>query len=304
MTTGVDLIGEALPNWIIAVSSALTLIAAVGAGVYAARAAHWTKEQAKTGAEQVEISRRNLRLAEGEALTAQAEAERRAEESRRQLEEAAAARRREEERRLDALIPSIFASALPGVTVDSNRIGIYFRRGTDNWEQLTEPLEFTSEDRDLAFLQVLYIRLRNLGSVPARIDFTDTYGGELTFNGELIESGTPLYVLPDNVPIDVSWSRRVSAMAFADTADHVRPEHVLFRPEFLVRDVGMNVGDTYRMSGVVADVRRDGSRLIAHPSASGWSDRAAVPVERVYERLVAADLAEAEAASADGSIVD
>src|SRR5665647_3975497 len=59
-------------DWIAASTGVLTVGAAVVAGLYARRAAHWTKQQAEATADQVELARAALVVAEQDAKDAHA----------------------------------------------------------------------------------------------------------------------------------------------------------------------------------------------------------------------------------------
>jgi hypothetical protein len=66
----VDIAWEGIPNWVVAVSSFLTLGAAIFAGVFAGRAAHWTKAQAEASQRQVDLAHEALTVAQQDSEVA------------------------------------------------------------------------------------------------------------------------------------------------------------------------------------------------------------------------------------------
>ncbi|WP_369371736.1 hypothetical protein AB1046_00020 [Promicromonospora sp. Populi] len=95
-----EALNPTVTDWINAVSGALTFLAAVAAGLFAWRAAHWTKEQAKAADDQVTVAHAALALAQQEAQDARDEAAHQRSEARR-------ATLRLEEARIDATMPTI-----------------------------------------------------------------------------------------------------------------------------------------------------------------------------------------------------
>jgi hypothetical protein len=278
-----DFWGEAVPNWIGAVVGVLTLGAAIAAGVFAARAAHWTKKQAESSEDQAETAAKALSVAEVDAAAARVDAE-------FQRSEAARVSRRAEETRLDALVPSIFAGAELGSPAYNGPTAIDFHRWVNgdytSWEPLKADVEIEQNDM-VIFRMTVILTFENLSDVPARIDVVEPDNGDITdlASGTPLASGMPLFV-PAKATRAVEWTRTVSSTALADEAAVARPENSLFRLSFWVRDIGMNVLDVYRFSGNMNHFSRNGTRLVASPEPSGpWPDAVAAPVERRYERL-------------------
>lgn len=252
-----------------------TLAAAVVAGVYAARAARATREQANAAAEDVGLARRALEIAEADAIAARSEAER--------------ATRWGEERRLDGLAPSMFMEAFP---YSGNATGAFFtERYLEGgaWAIVDEGATFDAEDaRNLKFRQSLKIRLRNLSTVPARVDFVDPSNGHFYLNGVLLVGGGPVWVTPDDDSgVWVEWFRTLPLRDLLEDGDAPVPG-TLFQVEVWVRDAGMNVSDLYTFSGRITTVKREGFDISLLPVPPGdWLDRVAYPVRREYTRLSA-----------------
>ncbi|WP_157780352.1 hypothetical protein [Leifsonia xyli] len=276
--SGIDTWGDAVPNWIAALSTFGALVAASAAGIYARRAAHSAREQAVAVKEQVRLQELALEDTKAQALAARAEAE----------EQGAAQRRAETrvaEARLDALAPSLFVRVAPGPGDGISPLWSAHERG----EFLVEWRATFEENERPRFRTELRLTFRNVSRVPARIDITNFDGG--TIDG--LPQGTPLYVLPGrNNAKTLYWNRVVNAIGLSTDDQVGSPERAAFRLEFWVRDIGMNVRDTYRFSLGLPFFERDGSRLVADPSRAQWSEVAAVPVERVYERLTASEATE------------
>ena len=287
-----DFWGDVLPNWIAAVSTLGALIAASIAGRYAAKAAHWTSEQAKAADRQVATQEEALALARGQAEDARAATE-------RQRAESARVERNLEERRLDALAPDVLATARPEKTGPRGEFGVEVRRGYRGWSLIDKPVEFQRDDDTVMFRQSLVITLENVSGVPARVDIVDRYRGILEYAGRPLEGGSPVWVMP-RTSVELVWRREVSLSSLVDGEDVVDPFGHLFSVELWARDVGSNVRNPYRFWGRVMDVEVDGTRVIVGSvPPEGWRDRVAFPLPRVYERLEAAEVAE-EAPMRDG----
>lgn len=274
------------PDAVMVVTSAGTLVAAVIAGVFAAKAAHWTKRQSEHAERQVETGREALALAQGEA-----EAARR--DTAVQREESARAARRAEEVRADALAPSVYASVRPrpAMRPDGGNSSLEWRIGEDSrWYQLHEPVEFRRGDAR-ALRQQLMITLQNVSGVPARVDFMPD-GGILSRGFEHLKGS--LYVLPGESAL-VVWSRPVSAWDVVDGENVLQPDAYMFRVRLWVSDLGSNVRDEYAFSGYAMRATVDGSRVTVEPATlDDLGDPVAVWVQREYERLDAAEHANAD----------
>ncbi|MDV8147395.1 hypothetical protein [Arthrobacter sp. B10-11] len=292
----VDLWGEGIPNWVVAGTSFFTLLAAVAAGYFASRAAHYTKEQAAASHEQVRIGDEALKIAQEDALAAQ-------DASLRQRREAEQAYRNFAESRLDALAPVVLASATPYDTTTAGghatKLWLEVHRleepntaaGYDRWSDW-KPVTATfyeSAESGVVFQTQLVIRFNNVSDKVARIDVIDPGNGEL----EDPSSGARLILMPHETKSFV-WTKRWGLPMLATEDDLNDPKNWLFNLEFWVRDLGMNVRDTHKFNGDLRLFERDGSRLMvkAKPLVA-WPENVdiATPMPgRVYERLVAEDL--------------
>lgn len=85
----------------------------------------------------------------------------------------------------------------------------------------------------------------------------------------------------------MEWQRTISRAALRSGEDLVRPENWWMTVELWVRDLGMNVRDTFRFSGDFRHFALDGSRLIVDPELPfAWEENIAEPTSpRIYERL-------------------
>lgn len=92
--------GPSTPDWLSAIAAILTFCAAVAAGIFAWRAAHWTKQQALSSDSQDRTSTAALGQLKKQTLAA-------VESAAHQREEAGRANRRIEQARYDARIPTV-----------------------------------------------------------------------------------------------------------------------------------------------------------------------------------------------------
>ncbi|MRX42344.1 hypothetical protein [Agromyces kandeliae] len=253
-----------------------TLAAAIVAGIFAGLAARATREQANAAATDVALARRALEVTEADAIAARLEAER--------------ATRWAEERRLDGLAPSVFMEAFPE-SRDSGTGFFLERQGEQGrWVPVEGPEPFDVDDhRRTLFRQVVQILLRNVSSVPARVDFERPDNGRLWYEGIVLGGGGPIWVMPGEREW-VRWER------FVRLGDLLANEDApvcgsRFRVEAWVRDAGMNVRDVYKFDGPITVVDGNGIDIRLLPvSPAGWVDRVAYPVERVYTRLATASV--------------
>lgn len=259
-------------DWIVAATGVLTLGAAVVAGIYAGRAAHWTKEQARSSAEEVEIASNALEVAKNDAEVARSLAD-------DQRREAALAARRLAEDRVDSLMPTVLIRATPG-TREAGFVQEWRYSGLDReWRTLEEKLELTDEDRDAVVRLNVTFHLENLSERIARVVLVDGGGGEADIHspeGVLLRPGAKE---------SFSWSKAISANALR-TQEEV-DDVAIVRAKLWVRDLAMNA---YDVVDLVLDLRvfaRDGSRLRVSPAASNaWRESVGTPMpERVYDRL-------------------
>ncbi|MGC0371309.1 hypothetical protein [Microbacterium sp. SLBN-111] len=260
----VDVAWEGLPNWISAVTGTLTLFAAITAAVFAGWAAHWAKQQAEAARAQTHTATEQLHLARDEAT-----------EARRQLDQqerkAVITERRQTEARLDTIAPLVIATA---------RRHNLMRSFQGSFVEVKHRQELEAEE-DVFFRTSAAITFRNLSSTVARIDVVDSAQGELS-----VRSGEGIILSPGE-QTQVSWQRVVARAALRTPEDLGRREHWLMTVEFWVRDLGMNVRDTFRFGGDFRHFRLDGSRLIVDPTPQfPWEDNVAEPTgPRIYERL-------------------
>ncbi|HEX4401547.1 MAG TPA: hypothetical protein VHZ98_09490 [Galbitalea sp.] len=274
----VDIAWQGVPNWIVAIASVLTLGAAITAGVFAGKAAHWTKEQAESSKKQVQIANDALVIAQQEAEVAQ-------NALRLEQLETERANRRLDESRLDALAPTIYARATLGTSDDATKYLLVRHRVSEteqqpDWEKVEAPFELAS-DEGAAFRTTLTITFTNVSERLALIDITDPVNGEMD-----LRQGTSI-VIPPHDTRAVVWTRTFSSYALADDAGINKPEYWLFDLTFWARDLGMNVRDAYKFNGDLRFFERDGTRLIVKTEPPfPWTENIAVPLPgRVSERL-------------------
>lgn len=265
----VDIPWEGIPNWITASTSALTLVAAVFAGIFARRAAHWTRKQAEATDLQVDIARTALGVAEQDALAAQTAID-------LQRTEADRSARAREETRLNSLAPIIFARAKPSRIINRAFLEI---RSADGWTRVDNPIEVQGHETHI-FRTNLILEFENVSENVAQVDIIDHASGETE-----LRSGDALFVSPRSSK-ELLWSRIVpSSVLHSDEINS--PQNWLFNMTFWARDLGMNVRDSYRFNADLRFFDRDGSRLLVSPvPAIVWGENVATPLPgRVYERL-------------------
>ena len=261
------------PEWIQAHTSIGTLAAAIAAGYFAYRAAHWTKKQAKASKRQVAIAGGALIVAQGEAQVAR-------EASEQQRVEADAAYRRFAESRLDTLAPVVFCVASPiGPWLE---VGRPSERGQRTGYQEVAATSFEeSQQEGLRFRTVLNIELRNVSDQIARIDIVGTA------NGEILPSAGEIFLAPGQTSV-YRWVRYLTPAVLQAQADIDDPKKWCFNLSLWVRDLGQSVRDTYAFSGDLRLFGRDGTRLTVRTEPElVWTENVATPLgTRVYERLV------------------
>lgn len=303
---------EVIPNWILAVAATLTLLVATAAALYAKGAADAAKEQAGSAAAQLEhakdVAREQARAAAAQLEHARDVAIAQASSAAEQLrlaeaqadlakQDSAIMRRRTDESRLDARIPSVLARA----TLPEQHLLYRSVDSANVWTSIDERTELpgTAADSRYVFRTVVHLVFENISDQPASIAFVDLAGGELSGMAQ----GTELVVAPHSASTQV-WTRNVGSYSLVDPEDIGRVENSWFRIEFWVRDLGMNVRDTYRFNAPLTYFERDGSRLIVQPyPAYAWDEQSAVPTpERVYERLIQLELEEGSAAPQLGDL--
>jgi hypothetical protein len=188
------------PDWIQAITSILTLGVAVAAGLYARRAAIYTKQQAEASDKQVDIANDALAITRAQAVAAEQHGNDQAELARetlevarkeaqaaqvamdRQAEEAQATYRRYEESKLDAVMPVVLATARrPGSWfIETNEVW-----ETGKWHPYWEPFTHAkifeeSQNYTVRFRISIKIELENVSDKIARVDIVDNASGEVT----------------------------------------------------------------------------------------------------------------------------
>jgi hypothetical protein len=280
-----DVVGDALPNWIMAVATTATLVVAILAARYAKSASVSSRDAANSAREQSEIAREQLRHAleanEVNANNASEQLQLARESAALNKTEAEQANRRLAESRLDVLAPSVVARARP--LFDDVFVSIREQRGED-WTRISSELSLpgTITDPPVVFQILLGIEIENVSEAPARVDFVDPQGGTI----REVRQGDPLIVSPKSTRY-VTWERVTGLYSLITEEDIGDAARAFFNVKFWVRDLGMNVRDTYKFNGDLRLFKRDGSRLIvtAEPAVP-WAENVATPLpKRSYERL-------------------
>lgn len=273
-----------MPNWVMAVSSFLTLVVAGVAAFFAYKAAHWTKDQAKASQDQAKYAREALEVAQRDSDLAN-------DTSERQRAEADRSYRLLVQAQLDALAPVVLATAsLQDPPPSGGPFFLWKRRDMggvggvrSEWEPVTEQLEIPHGDKYWFRLRVR-LAFRNVSDTVALIDILDSARG--TFSNHS-ERSMPSVVVPPHEERAVTWTRQLSSEAlYRDGVVH-DPESGSFKMRFEIRDQGLNVRDTYEFVESLGFFSQDGSRLIVKPKQElHWVASVATPVPgRVYERL-------------------
>lgn len=269
-------------DWIQAVAGVLTLCTAIAAGIGAWRAAHWTKEQAQATANQVDVARQAVRVAEDDAAVARAQAD-------DQRREAARAARRLAEDRIDQQMPTVLIRATPSTT---RRPFLEDRLASNQWAAVDEEIAH----RDVDALRVLRVnvgfQLQNLSDRIARVVVIDPAWGQYDLGPEGV------LVLPHDVQTFAWWRVVTSSEA---RLPEVQSQLSNTRAKLRVYDLGRNA---YDIVDVVLDVRLfkiDGSWLYVSPS-NGWEQSIGTPLPgRVYDRLDAEAQTDENQAAGAGS---
>lgn len=275
-----SLLGEAIPNWISALTALGTLIAAVGAGFFAGLAAHWTRKQAEASALQVKIDQQALGVALGEAADARLDAEWQRLESEK-------SHRRLEESRFDSLAPVVYAVARRRGLMWRSR-STFAQDGTvHGWEPVNE--EFTQDEDERAdFISHVGVSLNNPSQRIARIDFVDLAGGSMSIeDGPDLARGEPIF-LPPSATRKFSWRRVISSKLLLSDESIARPEVSRFDLTFTVSDLGLNVTDQYAFSASLAHFEWGLVQIHISPNpAQNWRENVAIPTTpRSYPRIV------------------
>lgn len=288
------------PDWIQAITSILTFLAAVAAGWYARRAAIYTKQQATASDEQVRIAKDALDVTKGQAIAAEShgsdqvalarenleiarrEIQATQEAAQRQAEEAQASFKNYQESKLDAAMPVILATVKRSGWFLETKEAWEDGQWTPNWETFSQARYFEeSQNHTVIFRIRLNVHLENMSQQIARVDIVDSAHGEVSVRG-----GTSIIVPPQQERI-VTWTRTFTPVMLASEDEINDPKNWLFNMTLWVRDLGMNVRDTYKFNSDLRLFRRDGSRLLVLPTPEhDWNENVAQPLpQRVYERL-------------------
>ncbi len=163
--------GSSLTDWIVAVTSVATVIAAGVAGWYARRAAIWTGQQAASSDEQVTLARDSLAEAKEQTATAQEVADLQRDEIRR-------AERRLEEARYDAAMPAVYARATPGMYgAAAVQLGVS-KDGLIRWEPVMGSVTIRRPDTGLLVRRSVSIHVTNYSTQLAKVSVLELGAGE------------------------------------------------------------------------------------------------------------------------------
>ncbi|MBE1514290.1 hypothetical protein [Nesterenkonia halotolerans] len=276
----VDFWGEGVPNWLMSVSTLLTLVVAGVAAFFAYKAAHWTKDQAEASRDQAKYALEALEVAQRDSELANATSE-------RQRAEADRSYRLLVEAQLDSLAPVVLATARPsnfgpnGAYLWSHRYvgGIW----ESNWNPITDDLEVGGNEQ-LQFRYSAALRFRNVSDTVAHIEILGNSGGKFP---DYPDFTLPSVVVPPHEERFVNWSRYWLSDALRSAEIPQDPWRDHLKMQFRVRDQGMNVRDTYEFLADLRFFSQDGSRLIVKPKQDRpWDESVATSIPgRVYERL-------------------
>jgi len=260
---------EGIPNWIVAGTGLLTLIAAAVAAGFAGRAAHWAKKQSTTAEQQVTIAKEQLANARTELDVAQRAADQSA-------EAAARAERRAIESRLDLLQPAVYARATAGTPGAPNQLLMVRDNRDPSWRPVTDDLDIPAGGEMVTFSLNVTLTFRNVSSQTAEIAIPERSLGEI----QLLPQGRSLFLAPGE-DAQVVWTRLIHE---SEARSPERPGWSMFRVKAWVRDLGVNVRDEYVFSDHFPFFSMDGSLLRVRPAP--WGDCVAVIAgPRIYERL-------------------
>jgi hypothetical protein len=257
----VDIFWEGIPNW-------GTLLAAIAAGLFAWRAAHWTKEAAHWTKQQSEAADQQVI------------------EARRSYDLLLRSQ-------LDGLAPVVYARATPGVSggIPEVKPFEYLVIGSPEhsteWTEVTRRVDLRTSGNEpqvqaAVFRSNITLYLKNVSTHIALIAVTEEAGGEIQGM-----TGTELVLSPGEDKT-LTWSRTLnSVLELARQGSETQPECSRFYVAFQVRDLGGNVTDTYRFDADLGYITRSGDYLIAQPSAPNpWTQQVAtIEGDRTYDRL-------------------
>ena len=156
-------------------------------------------------------------------------------------------------------------------------------RWTTSWEPFTRVQHFEESHHDKIIFRIrLNVVIDNVSSKSARVDIVDLANGEL-----LDRRSDEHLVVPPHQERVFTWTRNFTPAMLATEGDINDSRNWLFNLTLWVRDLGMNVRDTYKFNSDLRLFSRDGSRLVVKPEPDhNWTENVAPPLqERVYERL-------------------
>ena len=280
--SGVDVAGEAVPNWIMAVTGFLTLCAAVAAAWFARRAAKHAGEQVAESAAQTAEAHRQVELSERQEAIAQRTLVAQADAARKQHEAALRVERRSLEARLDERIPFVIARAKPAMYSLYDRLS-----DNDEWSAVID--EQALELYILpSYMQMVSVQFENTSSMPARIDVVHAANGGFS----QLPEGEPLVVAPGAVA-KLQWERTITRETLAGNDFDTESEEWRFNVRFWVRDLALLVRDEYAFSAALPHFAPDGARMKIRPDIrplwpAGQTIASLLP-DRHYERLDSTD---------------
>lgn len=275
--------GVEFPNWIVAVATALTVIAAVAAALYAKSAARSQTEQVAAAKEQVEAANIAAQAARDQTELSRRQLVQVQDDAQRAREEARESHRQFVRSQLDQLAPVVYARATPHA-LRSVPATIFANLPHSIGSPVEQQLIIEDNYPPVVFITSVSVDFVNCSDVPARVDIIK-HDGEIS-----LRAGQEL-VVPPRETRRVEWNRRFSSAALVAQEDVDREDRSFFQFEYWVRDLTHNVRDAYRFNSDLRYFKRDGSRLVASPEPPfPWSeDIAGNHEERVYERLEASE---------------
>lgn len=259
----IDVAWEGIPNWIAASAAVLTFVVALVAAAFAYHAWRAAVAQSVAGERQAEAAEKQLRIASDQA---ELFAQQIAHQTDRDFE----ARRREIQAQIDAIAPSVLATA-----EINDLLGSHDGR---SWYPILDPKVLEGDEQQLFKLSAK-IRLQNTSSHPARLAFPDAEEFGLGSGREM--------VIEPNGERSLSWSRTVLSEAIRRPEDpsYERTWHMV--NQVWVRDLGLNVRDTLQFNLDFRYFELDGSRLLVRPTVLFPDQlKVAEPIgPRLYERI-------------------
>jgi hypothetical protein len=269
-------------RWLVAFAAGIAAAAAVGYTFLTRTLMKEARRQSEAAWEQVELGRIQAE-AQAEAFQTQIEATREQSRiARDSLEavrhEARRAERATEESRLDRSAPQVIMRLTRSPEKYCVVQGIAAGRLAQEdvvYPDMTRTFEDAAALNSIRIVANLVLKIENYGSHPARIDFINL--PEIDW-----PQGLPLILLPGLTKV-LRWRRATSV-----AAEHVNGGQSTFsvvQPEIWVRDLGMNIRDTFGTNIGLGWFGHDGSRLTLTP-AEPDGEPYLIPIgRRLYEQL-------------------